>query len=53
MQWMVVWLNLMSNVMGHGMCVDDKVVADYWAAYGNAHYADEYKHWVEPCGEDL
>jgi hypothetical protein len=51
--WMVAWISLMTGATGHGMCVDDKALAEAWAAYGNTTYAEEYRHWVEPCGEDL
>ena len=51
--WMIVWVNLISHEMGHGVCVDDKEYADATAAHADVYYAGQYKHWVEPCGEDL
>lgn len=53
MKWMVAWLNLVTGMTGHGLCVDDRAVAEEWAAHGNEVAGDEYRHWVEPCGEDL
>ncbi len=53
MRWMIVWLNLITHQMGHGMCVDEKETAEGYAALGNIHYAETYKHWVEICGEDI
>jgi hypothetical protein len=50
---MVAWVMLATGQTGHGMCVEDKALAEAWAAYGNAEFAGEIKHWVEPCGEDL
>jgi hypothetical protein len=53
MTWMVAWVFLATGMTGHGMCTDDREQAEAWAAYGNVEFAGVYRHWVEPCGEDL
>jgi hypothetical protein len=51
--WMIVWVQLMTGMTGHGVCTMDKAEAEYYAQAGNAHYEGIYWHWVEPCGEDI
>lgn len=50
---MVAWVMLATGQTGHGMCVMDKAEAEMWAQIGNEVFEGEFKHWVEPCGEDL